>query len=53
MNAWTWITQLDEEYRPEISITTMDGKIQLDPNGVIQPTTNISGGTSFMLFYKK
>lgn len=51
INAWTWIVKLDEKYTPIMNVTTMDGKIRLDPSGVIQTTTNISGGTSYMLFY--
>lgn len=51
INAWTWIVKLDEKYKPIRNITTMDGKIQLDTSGVIQTTTNISGGTSYILFY--
>lgn len=51
VNAWTWIVKLDEKYKPIRNITTMDGKIQLDTSGVIQSTTNISGGTSYILFY--
>lgn len=51
INAWTWIVKLDEKYKPIRNITTMDGKIRLDTSGVIQTTTNISGGTSYILFY--
>lgn len=51
INAWTWIVKLDEKYTPIRNVTTMDGKIQLDTSGVIQTTVNISGGTSYMLFY--
>ena len=52
INAWRWIVKLDKEYTPIMNITSIDGKIRLDTSGVIQTTTNIGAGTSYMLFYK-